>query len=114
MHETSMINSLLNIAQKVKTKNNLINITKITITVGEMHQIIPEVMQDSFNILKTEFTGFASSQLIINQTPVKIQCQKCQKIITLSQPDFRCPHCQSTSTQIISGKELYIETLESE
>ncbi|MCF7912311.1 MAG: hydrogenase maturation nickel metallochaperone HypA [Candidatus Cloacimonetes bacterium] len=114
MHETALIHSLLKIAHKVKIQHNLTNIAKINITVGEMHQIIPTAMQNSFELLKPEFPGFLSAQLIIKITPLKIRCNNCHQIISLNQPNFRCPHCHSTSTTIISGKELYIESLEPE
>lgn len=114
MHEASLITSLLNIAQKVKIKNNIESISKVTIVVGDMHQIIPDVMQNCFDLIKNDFQGFDSARLIIKHTPLKIRCQDCQKSITLNQADFHCPHCHSTSTTIISGQELYIETLEAE
>ncbi len=114
MHESALIHSLLNIALKVKKENKLKCISKITITAGQMHQIIPEVMQESFDLMKKDFPGFEYAELVMNETPVKIRCRDCHQTITLSQPDFYCPHCHSSSTEVISGNELYIDSLEGE
>ncbi|MDP8209809.1 MAG: hydrogenase maturation nickel metallochaperone HypA [Candidatus Stygibacter australis] len=114
MHEASLITSLLKIAHRVKIQNELDTISKVTIVVGDMHQVISDVMQNCFDLLKDDFQGFDNAQLIIKHTPLKIRCKECQKIITLNQTDFHCPHCHSTSTEIVSGQELFIETLEAE
>ena len=114
MHEASLITSLLKIAHRVKIQYELDAISKVNIIVGEMHQIIPDVMQNCFDLIKNDFQGFNNAQLIIKFTPLKIRCKVCQKEVSLTQADFHCPHCHSTSTTIISGKELFIESLEAE
>ena len=43
---------------------------------------------------------------------IDVKCEDCQHEFTIDEPIFMCPKCDSFNTELISGKELYIETME--
>ncbi|MCF7920538.1 MAG: hydrogenase maturation nickel metallochaperone HypA [Candidatus Cloacimonetes bacterium] len=112
MHEGAIIRSLLDVAHQVQLKENLTTVTKLIIVVGKMHQIIPQVLITNFDYMKTEYPGMENALLEMQETDVQIRCRDCQKLISLETPDFHCPACGSTQTEVVSGNELYIDSLE--
>jgi hydrogenase nickel incorporation protein HypA/HybF len=112
MHEGAIVHSLLELAKEIREKENLKDISQIKIVVGKFHQIIEEVMQTNFAFMKTEYAGFENASLKISVTDVKVRCQKCQHEFCLDEPIFMCPQCDSFETELISGKELYIQSIE--
>lgn len=112
MHEGAIIHSLLEIASEIKKKENLKKISQIKIVVGKFHQIIEEVMLTNFTFMKTEYAGFEDAVLLMEEKDVRVQCQNCGYEFILEEPVFMCPRCDSFDTKLISGKELYIQTIE--
>jgi hydrogenase nickel incorporation protein HypA/HybF len=112
MHEGAIIHSLLEIAKEIKEKEKLTKITKINVIVGKFHQIVEEVMLTNFEFMKTEYEGFENTLLAITEKEVNVRCKLCGSAFTIEEPIFICPHCDSFETELISGKELYIESLE--
>lgn len=112
MHEGAIVHSLLEIASDIQEKEKLKEITKVKIVVGKFHQIIEEVMLTNFEFMKSEYKGFEKAILIMTERDVRVKCQNCQHEFTIDEPIFMCPQCDSFDTELISGKELYIETME--
>ena len=112
MHEGAIVSSLFEVAEKSQKDANLKDIQKVKIIVGKFHQIVEEVMQMHFNIMKKDIPGFEDAELLMEEKDVKIKCSGCGKIFTIDEPIFICPDCESIETEMIQGKELYIATME--
>jgi len=112
MHEGAIIHSLLEIAKDIRLEENLKEITEVKIVVGKFHQIVEEVMITNFKFMKTEYEGFEKAILKMTEKEVNVRCKDCQHEFTIDEPIFMCPKCDSFETELISGKELYIETME--
>ena len=112
MHEGAIVHSLLEIAKDIKIKENLTEITDIKIVVGKFHQIVEDVMFANFNFMKTEYDGFENAALNMIEKNVRVKCEDCKHEFTIDEPIFMCPKCSSFNTELISGKELYIESIE--
>ncbi|MBN2460605.1 MAG: hydrogenase maturation nickel metallochaperone HypA, partial [Candidatus Cloacimonetes bacterium] len=84
----------------------------IKVKIGKFHQIVPEVMQTYFKLMKKEYPGFNEAELILEEIDLKLRCKKCQHSYLLQEPLFICDQCGSWETELISGDELYIETIE--
>ncbi len=112
MHEGAIVHSLFEIAKEIKEKENLIEIKEVKIIVGKFHQIVDEVMLMHFDLMKTDYKGFENAKLSIKELDVKIKCNNCGEETILNEPIFFCEKCESFDTELISGKELHIETIE--
>jgi len=111
MHEGAIVHSLFDIAKEIKEKENLIEIKEVKIIVGKFHQIVEEVMTMHFNLMKSEYEGFENSILKMKEIDVKKKCKNCGQESILDEPIFFCSKCESFDTELISGKELHIETI---
>ncbi|RLC55665.1 MAG: hydrogenase expression protein [Candidatus Cloacimonadota bacterium] len=112
MHEGAIIHSLLEIAKDIRIKEELKEILEVKIVVGKFHQIVEEVMITNFDFMKTEYEGFEKAVLLMTEKDVSVKCEDCKHEFTIDEPIFMCPKCHSFNTELISGKELYIETME--
>ena len=112
MHEGAIVHSLFEIAKEIKEKEKLITINEVNIIVGKFHQIVEEVMLMHFDLMKAEYDGFENAKLIMKEIEVKIKCNNCEKESVIDEPIFFCEKCESFDTELISGKELHIETIE--
>jgi len=112
MHEGAIVSSLFQIALEIKEKEKLKNISLIKVTMGKFHQIVPEVMEMHFNIMKKEYKGFEDAELEMEEKDLIISCPNCGKKTKLTEPLFICPECGSIETDIIQGNELYIASME--
>jgi len=50
--------------------------------------------------------------LAIEEIPVVARCKDCDAQWTINEPVFVCKTCQSGSLEILSGRELDIESIE--
>ena len=64
---------------------------------------------EEFNQLKMERLR---AKLAIEELPVVAKCRDCDSQWTISGPAFKCENCDSGSLEIISGRELDIESIE--
>ena len=112
MHEGAIVHSLMEIAKEIRIKEDLKEILEVKIVVGKFHQIVEEVMITNFDFMKNEYEGFENAVLLMTEKNVRVKCEDCKHEFTIDEPIFMCPKCESFNTELISGKELYIETIE--
>jgi len=114
MHEGAIVHSLFELAKDIKDKENLKTISVVKIVVGKFHQIVEEVMMTNFEYMRSDYPGFENSELKMSEVDVKVKCEDCGHEFTIYEPIFLCPNCESFKTEMITGKELYIESIEAE
>jgi len=73
---------------------------------------VKEALLSSYSIA-CEATPLEGSQLVIEEIPVEIYCQKCglpRRIRSIQL--FCCPKCFTPATEIVRGKELEVVAME--
>ncbi len=85
----------------------------VRIAVGGMQQVVPESMDMAFEVL-TQDTPAAGARLEIRRVPVVLDCRKCGWHGEVKPNLIRCGACAAGDVQVVSGKELYLESLEVE
>ena len=111
MHELTVTKSILSIvlqkAQEVKTQK----ITKVDLLVGRLTGYMPECIQLQFDILSHN-TAAAGAKLSFHQPLAKLHCRRCNRDYTSDSLDLVCPGCHTLEIDILSGLELYVESME--
>ena len=113
MHEYSIVQSLLNSCEDQVAINSATKVTKVTVKIGVLSGVEPDLLQIAFNTFKEE-TVCADSEFIINIQQVVIQCKECKTTSTLNKHEYKCPKCDSINIDIIDGEEMYLMQLELE
>lgn len=93
------------------TDTNTPAITKIHLTIGEYNQLVPENIEYYFEVL-AKGTAAEQAELIIKRTPVRAKCTSCGVTFDIKGFNFLCPDCGGIAGDLVSGKELRVESIE--
>ena len=113
MHEFSIVDSLLHLAEEHATKHNAKKVTKLEIKIGVLSGVEPELLQTAFDTFK-EGTICEEAEFIMKIQPVVIKCQNCGFEGELSKDEYLCPQCKNGEIKIIDGEDMYLMSLELE
>ena len=114
MHEGSIARAILDNSNDIKNKEGIKVVKSVKILVGKLHSVVPDVLVNFYNMMKSSYEGFENSLLFIEEKDVKIRCKECGKISILDSPFFLCSHCGSNNTELIEGDEMLIVSIEGE
>ena len=87
--------------------------TIVTIKVGPLSGVVPELLESAFEMYKKE-TIAGRARLIIEKIPFIIRCRACETETTRDNPISACPACGSADFAIIQGTEVFLDKLELE
>ena len=113
MHELAITQSMLDLVLEQAQKVGAKEVGKINLVIGEMTGIVEECVKFYFNFL-SQGTIAEGAALCFKMVPTTAQCRGCDKLFELKEFDWSCPYCQSNNMEIISGKELFVESIEVE
>ena len=111
MHEFALAHDIFDAVLETAQKENVSKVHSIKLEVGKLMAVIPESLLFSFEMI-AEGTYLEGTKLEINEVPVKVLCKACEKEFELKEFLFICPYCSSRDLEVISGKDMYIKSLE--
>jgi hydrogenase nickel incorporation protein HypA/HybF len=112
MHEMGIAMQIIEIATASipgDMKNS--RVQRVNLKVGKLAAIVPDSLHFCFEIASQD-TPLAGAELVIEEIPVVASCNDCSFQWTINDPVFVCQKCKSGSIQLISGRELDIESIE--
>lgn len=113
MHELSITESLLRIALSEAEKHGAKKITTIRIVVGELSQVEPLSVQFYLDVLG-KGTIAEGAQLQSRLVPLRAACRACGEQFGVSEFKFACPKCGAGETDVVAGREMYLDSIEVE
>jgi hydrogenase nickel incorporation protein HypA/HybF len=113
MHELSITESLLQVALAAAEKHGAKKITRIRIVVGELSQVAPLSVQFYLDILG-KGTVAEGAQLETTHVPLRAACEACGEQFAVAAYRFACPKCGAGDTTLVSGREMYLDSIEVE
>lgn len=113
MHEMALAQGILDVALSNACQHGAVRIGRIKLLVGEMTHVEPESLKFCFAALSAG-TIAERATVDIEVKPLRGRCRQCNSEFSVAGFYFVCPECQSSSVEIISGRELTVEHLEVE
>jgi hydrogenase nickel incorporation protein HypA/HybF len=113
MHEQGIVESLLALALENAEKAKASKILRIYLVVGELSGVFDEAVDFYFGFLSRD-TIAAEASLFFTITPAQLRCRNCNTVFSPEKLDLHCPKCKEQQVEIISGRELYIDSMEVE
>lgn len=107
MHEISIMYDAIGIAIENGKINNIKNIYKIYMKIGEFTCIDEDALKFAFNALSKD-TICQDAQLIIDKVKAKARCDCCNENFEITFTNKICPNCNKYSNNILSGYELLV------
>lgn len=111
MHEYSIVSSMINLCEKQAKEAKAKKIKSITIQIGKLSGIEAHFMEHCFDYFK-EDSICKDAKLIMKIIDIKIECKECKKQTIVENNNYLCSFCNSKQTSLISGKELFVESIE--
>ena len=112
MHEMGIAMQIIEIAQaSIPKEEGDIAIARVNLKVGKLAAVVADSLRFCFEIAAKE-TPLEGAELYIEEVPVRARCKECDTEWTIEGPAFSCEKCASGQIEILSGRELNIESLE--
>lgn len=111
MHEMALAEGILDIALKTAEENEAKRVARVKLLVGEMAGVECESLRFCFAAV-TKGTAAEGAELQIERVPLIGRCPLCGEEQQVERYSFLCPSCRSGALEIISGRELRVESLE--
>jgi hydrogenase nickel incorporation protein HypA/HybF len=113
VHELAITQNILEIVLNEAKTAQANKVTKISLVIGELSGIVSDCVLFYFDFLKK---GNVTEEATIDfrLVPVELRCRDCQTNFKPKDSAWACPNCQSTSFEVISGRECYVESIEVE
>ena len=111
LHELSLTQSLLEIAEEHARRENATAITSITMEIGALSGVVPEAIEFAFEVC-TEGTLAEGASLKINHIPALGRCQKCGQESKMESLLDGCSACDSYALDILKGQEMALIEME--
>jgi hydrogenase nickel incorporation protein HypA/HybF len=106
MHEMGIALQIVEIATaSIPSDLADVRIERVNLKVGKLAAVVPESLRFCFSVASKD-TALDGAELIINELPVVASEW------TITSPVFKCETCNSGSLEILSGRELDIESIE--
>ena len=111
MHEFGLMSSILDTVNASAAEAGANRVTEIRLTIGEMTQVVEEAMVFALEALG-EGTLCEGAKLTIDFIKPRSRCPECGTVFEHGFYNRACPECGNPLTDIIAGKEMYIDSIE--
>ena len=112
MHELSIALSILEVAEEQAERLGATAVFGIHLKLGPLSGVVKESLLSAYGLAR-EGSRLEKAELLIEETPLLVQCPTCQTsrpVISLQ--ELRCVECGTATADVVSGRELEIVALE--
>jgi len=113
MHELSVVESMVSVVLRHADRNNAKRVRKINLVLGEASSVMEEPVRFYFDIISKD-TAALGAELSFRKTPLMARCRGCGEEFRVVEFDFTCPACSGGDTEVTSGREFQVESIEIE
>ena len=109
MHELSIVESIVETADRFARANDIPKVKRVTVQVGVLTGVVPQYLLTYYPSV-AENTRLEQSELVIEEIQAEAFCRGCGEVfdpVAYSE----CPKCGKANMDIISGKELTVKEL---
>jgi hydrogenase nickel incorporation protein HypA/HybF len=113
MHEMSITQSILDLVVGEAQKQGAKKITLIRLKIGELTNVDPMSVEFYLEVIG-KGTIAEGVKLEADVLPITAECNDCGRQFKIESWDYVCPACGSKSAKMVTGRELYVESIEVE
>ncbi|MCB9135497.1 MAG: hydrogenase maturation nickel metallochaperone HypA [Anaerolineales bacterium] len=110
MHELSVTQNLLALAQQYGTEAAAARVTDLYLIIGPFSSIVDESVQFYWDLI-AEDTICQGATLHFDRVPARFACQNCGTEYEIQRELEFCPACQSSNVKILQGDEFRLESI---
>ena len=114
MHELGVVSHVIKEVESVAKENNVQKIISLTLEVGEVSTIVPDLFKDCFEWSKKKSEYMQDCELNLVILEGVTYCQDCGETYGTVKYGKTCPHCGSKNTYLVTGNEVMIKDIQVE
>jgi hydrogenase nickel incorporation protein HypA/HybF len=114
VHELSICQGLCTQLNQLAREHGADKIRKVEIEVGTLSNVVPELLDQAFAVMRERVPLIADAKLVIREVPLLAHCSGCDSDQELDQFVFQCPACGSTQLDVRQGEDLLLRQVELE
>ncbi|MES9971630.1 MAG: hydrogenase maturation nickel metallochaperone HypA [Candidatus Thiodiazotropha sp.] len=111
MHELSVCQAMLTQVEAIAEREHASQVDRIVIHIGPLSGVVPELLQQAFTIARAGSIA-ADAVLETAEQQIRVRCQQCGAECDASVNRLICCECGDYRTQLISGDELLLASVE--
>jgi hydrogenase nickel incorporation protein HypA/HybF len=113
MHEVSIMAEAVRMAVEAARAAGASRITKLQLRVGALSGVVPDALQFAFEAV-TVGTLAEQATLTIEHIPARFWCQACEQEYEAAKMFAECPQCHNFSSELRSGRQMELASMEIE
>ena len=113
MHEMGITRGIIDASVEAAEKAGAVRIVRIDVSVGELTEIVETALQFAFDALAPG-TLAEGAELNVTMIPPRSHCDDCGIDFDHDRFQMLCPECGSFLVTPLAGRELQIDTIETE
>ena len=111
MHELSLTQNLIEIAEEHARRENACVITSLTMEIGALSGVMPEAVEFAFEAC-SKGTLADGATLEIHRIPALGRCHQCAQEFEIESLLDSCPVCGNFALDILRGQEMALIEME--
>ena len=111
MHELGIVMNVVEQVDKIAAENGAQKVVGITMEIGEVSTIVPELFLDAFNWAKKKTDHLNETELEMIIIEGRTYCRSCAKTYRTTEFGKKCPHCGSPDTYLLTGDQVIIKDI---
>ena len=111
MHELGVVFYIIRDVKNVAETNNVNKIASVTVEIGEVSGVIPEMLDDCWKWAIKKEPVVDGAELKIETMEAVTFCEDCQQEYPTVAHGKTCPHCGSPNTYLIRGRDCSIKEI---
>jgi hydrogenase nickel incorporation protein HypA/HybF len=113
VHELAIAQALVEQVDAVIEQHQASSATSIRVRIGPLAGVVPELLATAFP-LAAAGSRMEHAELELTHAPIRVRCQTCGAETEAAMNRLLCGACGDWHTQVISGDELVLESVELE
>ena len=110
MHEAAIAENILSIAERVSEQEQIHQIQKVVLEIGQFSGVVPELLRIAFDIIKKN-SILEDAELEMLRPPLVLFCRTCSSEYLGDREDLRCPLCSGEKFEIVQGNKMLIKEI---
>lgn len=111
LHELGIVFHIQRDLEQVALENAVGHIASVTLEMGEVSGIVPELLLDAWRWSADKKDLFRGAELVIETIPALTHCEACGCDYATLEHGKTCPSCGSGETYLIQGNEVSIKEI---
>ena len=110
MHELGVLNSMVHTIERIVKEQNVTEVSKLVIEVGELSGIVPRYLEQSWPAASYK-TFMENTELELIVIPGIVKCKGCGRVFNAVYSDLCCPECGGSDMEILEGDDMIIKEI---